>query len=741
MPRKTTLFVISLMLCSSLPVIAATEAIPDTPFVQEFHQPYPIPGGEESNDVRAVAVDASGNTWAATRNGVYMLANDASDWSAVLQEMAFDVLADGNGVFIAAWNGAYHWTAAEGIKKIPEIDDPIAALCASEKGVIALSPGALWELSERKPSKKPLDSARGIRDAAADDDGLWVATSSGLFHRTAKVQTSYFGEKEILSSDVRGVAFDSEGRLWAASLGGITLYKDGKRVGEYTTRNGLPSVYLQCIKRAPSGAMWIGMDRGLVRFDGKTWSLRHSRRWLINDDVRDIAFDSDGTAWIATAAGVSAIRQKTMTLEQKARDFQQINAARHVREPYLVEKCRLKMPGDLSTWEPEDDDNDGQYTAMYVAMEAFRYAATKAPEARENAKKAFDALVFLQTVTETNGFIARTVVPASWKQMHDPGETATAPEAAQRRLQEPRFKSVEKRWLPSKDGKWLWKRDTSSDEITGHFYAFSHYYDLVADENERKSVRKHVTRVMDYIIDGGFTLIDIDGTHTRWAVWAPEKLNDDPDWAAERGINSVEILSFLKTAYHITGNERYQHEYLHLLHKHHYAENARNAKNFAIACRTHIDDELLALAYPALLKYETDPELLKIYRESVERWYSGIKDDQSPYFNFLYASLTGSDPRLAESVAFLRDCPVDVIRWTIDNSWREDLRLVRAPEIEPLQTDRMLPADERGTARWDNNPWAAVQGDGAHSESTATFWLLPYWMARYQGLIQAVEKR
>ncbi|MFV2070774.1 MAG: hypothetical protein ACC645_27720, partial [Pirellulales bacterium] len=42
----------------------------DTPFVQEYHEPYPI--GEElaENDVRAVAVDARGDVWAATAAGI-----------------------------------------------------------------------------------------------------------------------------------------------------------------------------------------------------------------------------------------------------------------------------------------------------------------------------------------------------------------------------------------------------------------------------------------------------------------------------------------------------------------------------------------------------------------------------------------------------------------------------------------------------------------------------------------------
>jgi len=485
--------------------------------------------------------------------------------------------------------------------------------------------------------------------------------------------------------------------------------------------------------------MWVGTPIGVARYDGHAWSFRHSRRWLLNDEVRDVCFDAEGTAWIATAGGVSAIRRATTTLAAKAGHYLSVCMARHIREPGLVEKCRLETPGDVRTWKPRDDDNDGQYTAMYLGMESFRYAATKDPSARANARRAFDALKFLHTVTETAGFVARTVIPATWTQMADANRTLSDREVTNERIQDPRSKYVPVRWRPSKDGKWLWKGDTSSDEITGHFYGYLTYYDLAANETERVRVAAHVRRVMDAIIDGGYTLKDLDGTHTRWAVWSPEKLNGDPDWQFERGINSVEILSYLKATYRMTGDEKYQRHYLELLHKHNYAKNVLRAKTTDPAWRTHIDDELLALAWPALLLHESDPRLREVYLKALAGWYAACGRDESPYFDFLYASLTGRKVDLSAGVRFLRDAPLDLIRWRVDNSQREDLRIVRFPEMEKLQIDRVLPPSERGVIRWDDNPYLTVQGDGGETESDGVYWLLPYWMGRYYGYIQSAR--
>src|SRR5690606_1534664 len=123
----------------------------------------------------------------------------------------------------------------------------------------------------------------------------------------------------------------------------------------------------------------------------------------------------------------------------------------------------------------------------------------------------------------------------------------------------------------------LWKGDCSSDEIVGHLYGYSIFYDLAADEGAKERVRALTARVMDHILDNGYCLM-LDGRPTLWGVWAPEKLNGDPRRRAERGLNSLEILSHLRAAYHITGKERYLEAYHTLINRHGYAENMRRQK-------------------------------------------------------------------------------------------------------------------------------------------------------------------
>jgi hypothetical protein len=469
-------------------------------------------------------------------------------------------------------------------------------------------------------------------------------------------------DPDRLSIHARSLAFDDDGQLWAGVLGGLQLFNTrGRWQRGIEAAEALPSSDVRCLTSDAQGRFWVGTESGIARRDDSTWSVRRGRRWLIHDEVRAIAFDPAGTAWIATAGGLSAITTETLTFERKAAHFHQVLEARHVRPPGIVEKCQLRTPGDLATWAPMDDDNDGGYTALALAMESFRFAVTRDPAALAAARRAFQACEFLQHVTGTPGFLARTVVPSDWTEMHDPNETFTEEVWAEERVHEPRAKRVPVRWRPSADGKWLWKGDTSSDEITAHLFGYFVYHQLAADAGERGRVRKQVQRIVDHLIENGFVLRDIDGRHTRWGVWAPERLNQDPDWAMDRGVNSVELLSFLKLAHHVTGDAKYQRHYRELIETHHYDRNTLEAPNLNPAWRTYIDMELLAFAYAALLSLETDAGLLRTYHRSFDRWYDAVRGDGNPFFTYLRAWLGRRAPHrrdLAAAHAFMVETPL-----------------------------------------------------------------------------------
>lgn len=728
--------------------LAAAQAPPeaDTPFDQEYRLTEVRSAESAQSNVLGVAVSKEETVWAASAGGVISIDGKsfAAQTSAGIDGPAYDVLIDQQQtLWVATWNGVYRLDS-DRFQRVGELPGPISVLAESPAGIFAAGPDGIFYCENDRWVQHPAPVATSIRDLvflegeSFENSSLAVATGIGLYLVDGDKVRRIAKADELLSSDVRCVALNSAGELWVGTATGIDVYKQGQRIRSITATEGLPCTDVRCIAFDALDNVWVGTSLGVARSNDEQWTLRHSRRWLPSDEVRDVAFSPEGAAWIATSAGLAALAHKPMTLEDKAAHYQSLVRSRHVRPPGLVEKCRLATPGDLSSFQAMDTDNDGSYTGMYVASEAYRYAVTGAEDARSNATESFTAMEFLHNVTESDGFFARTVVPATWERMADMNRAYAPKEIAEARVDEPRFKQVEVRWRPSADGQWLWKGDTSSDEVTGHYYTFAIYHDLVADENQKQRATELVRRLTDYIIAGGFVLRDQDGEATRWGVWSPEKLNNDPNWRLDRGINSVEILSFLLTAHHLTGDKKYLTELEKLYNEHSYRENILEPQQLDPGSFTHIDFELLAMAYHGLLKYAVDPERKKVYQRSFETWFSPVRNEASPFYAFTYTALGGQgDFRPQACVDFLRDLPLDMIEWTVDNRQREDIRLVRLPCSELWQTDRLLPASERAVSRWDRNPYAALRGTGGAVESSSVYWLLPYWMGRYYDLIAA----
>ncbi|MGM9511430.1 ligand-binding sensor domain-containing protein [Larkinella sp. GY13] len=728
--------------CGSGDRVVEEEAVyQDSAFWQEYHEAYPIGTRPEENEVRSVAVDRESTVWVATAAGVFRKQADQNTWTPVMTEAdqgpAFAVeVAGDSAVWLGTWNGVYR-VKDQKLERMNGSVAPISALCAASEGVYALGPHGVWlhTATGWQPKKYPI--ARSIRDVISDrKGGIWVATDVGLYHSQADSTVHLYKTDHLISAYIKGIAFDSAQNVWAGGLGGVTVLNQHQKVKTLRQEEGIPSNFVTCVKQSPDRSMWVGTEMGVVRYqpDGRH-SLRFSRRWLLDDHVNDLAFDAAGNAWIATAKGVSAIKKRKMNLAQKNDYFYDVLMKRHIREPWIAGQCKLLTPGDTTTWAPDDDDNDGEYTGNYLAMECFRYATTQSPDAKAKAAKAFRFLKLLQEVTDTDGFFARTIVPTSWTSVHDGNRTFTARERADELVKEPRFKPVETRWRKSKDGKWLWKGDTSSDELCGHMIGYYLYYELVADEAEKTVVRQHIARIVDYLIKHNYNLVDVDGKPTRWAVWSPEQLNHDPEWTPDRSQNSMEMLSFLKLAHHVTGQAKYEKEYRRLIDQEHYLDNMAQIAQQNPAWFIYFDVMLQAYVYPILIQCEKDPKLREFYEKHMDAWMERRRNDRNPLVNFFYCYARNTKTELAASVDFLVDTPLDLVNWPFDHTKREDVRISRHPVLDELQINELPPASIRTVVRWDKNPWSAINGDPG-IEREPVFWLLPYWMGRYLKMIE-----
>lgn len=566
--------------------------------------------------------------------------------------------------------------------------------------------------------------------------------------------------------DVRGVAIDAQGDWWVATPAGV-IRRQGDRWSFYTGREGLPYADFTGVAVGAGPEVWFGTHRGAVRFDGQQWAYREGALWLPGNDVRSIVVNADGRAWFATDKGLGGIERRAMTLAGKAAHYEQEIERYIKRTPFgYTSEVYLGAPGDRSKINYSDSDNDGLWTAMYGAGECFAYGATKQLDFKRRAQQAFEALRFLQKVTQggphspPKGFVARTIRSVDLSDPNVGRLESDREEQKGDRL----WKVYEPRWPRSADGKWFWKGDTSSDELDGHFFFYPAYYDLVADTDaERERVREVVRDLADHLVAHDFNLVDHDGKPTRWAVFGPRYLNHDPDWMLERGLNSLSILSYLTVAAHVTGDAKYGQAIRDLIEKHGYAANVMNPKlQMGVGSGNQSDDEMAFMCFYNLLRYTKEEVWREKWRFAFHGYWRLEQPEMNPFFNFAYAAVGRGqtfadafgripvDPWsgwFEDSMATLRGFPLDRANWAHHNSHRLDLVSLRRQQATDFTEEersrrgyrvngQVLPVEERHFNHWNTDPWHLDYGGDGRGLASGAVFLLPYYLGLYHGFIE-----
>jgi hypothetical protein len=394
-----------------------------------------------------------------------------------------------------------------------------------------------------------------------------------------------------------------------------------------------------------------------------------------------------------------------MTLEQKAAAFEERVRLRHDRYG-MVADSHLAKSGDLSTNVLESSDNDGLWTAMYGAAECFRYAVTKNPDALARARRAIEAVLFLEEVTGVPGLPARSYVKKGDARPKD---------------------GV---WHWTADRQIQWKGDTSSDELVGHFFILSIAYDLLDDAALKGRMAAAARKMMDTIIAHGYYLIDVTGKPTTWGKWSPEYFAGKGK--SDSALNAVELLSFLKVTEHMTGDAKYAAEYKKVAVDMKYAEQAARYLELREEIN-YSDEELAMLSFYPFFRYEKNDAMLR----GLDQWWQNCVREKNPLWTYIYgAARPEAKVDLNGALATLERIPMDLISWKVVNSDRRDVTMEKSLDrARQRQAGALLPADERPVMKWNGNPFVVDGGNGGFSEDDGAFFLLPYWMGRFMGVV------
>lgn len=591
-----------------------------------------------------------------------------------------------------------------------------------------------------------LPSGATILSAARGRNGIaWVITDRGGFrieggHYTPlEMPRLYRAQQPPVNVDMKVtcVAADRDGHVWAGSTAGVYVTDGAHWWHGFSRSDGMPIDAMRCLYLAPNGDVWGGTEEGAWRLRAGRFRYFWGMRWMPGNRVHAIWGDDKARVWLETDGGYACIEETPMTLGRKAQYFDALTQKWNNRRGYISERT-LKAPGDLNGSVFEVSDNDGLWNSIYVAAMSFRYAATKDPEAKRQGWQCLKAMLELERLSGFSGFPARAVVTdaelAAGVTGFDPRETVRVPG------------ETDLIWYRSPVEKDVWcKGDTSSDELDGHYFAWLTYFDLVATPEEKRQIAATCRRVTDNIIAGGYNLIGHTGRKTRWAIFAPQTINEDPAWWDQRPLNSLELLSYLKTASHITGDARYERLYEERIHDDHYLLNTLSYRTGYFGewqNINHSDDEMGYMNYYRLLTLEKDPDRRRLLLQGFHNSWEGdgraqpLKPERSPLYNYLYGGLSGRPCAPDEAEATLQDWPWDRVEWTMRNSQRQDVTFKEGRGTRPVsELSEVLPISERAIHRWNGNPWSPDGGPGGHSYDDGAAWLLGYWAGVYYGYL------
>jgi hypothetical protein len=335
------------------------------------------------------------------------------------------------------------------------------------------------------------------------------------------------------------------------------------------------------------------------------------------------------------------------------------------------------------------------WTGHYLAAEAFRYNVTGSAEALENVRTALQGITSLLAVTGTN-LLARCLVPVD-----SPHAEAIIQEEAPNGIYQNTLHG------------YYWIGNTSRDQYSGVFFGLSVAYDLVEDEQVRAAIVPLVTLLLDFLRGRNWFVTMPDGrVSTTFAGRADQQL------------------SLLQVGRHVNPR-RFSSTY--------------DVYRFFLASQTIVPIAFEVLDDSSYFKFNLDSinlfNLIRlehssfsgIYRQTYNVLRRHTDDHGNAFFNMIDRALNGpSEPRDSETRQMLddwllrprRDFPID-LRGIYPACEAEDQACEAIPVVDRPRTDFL----------WQRSPFQLIGHGTGRIETAGIDYILPYWMARYYGIV------
>lgn len=336
------------------------------------------------------------------------------------------------------------------------------------------------------------------------------------------------------------------------------------------------------------------------------------------------------------------------------------------------------------------------WTGHYLAAESFRYKATGDPAALANATSALAGLKSLVDVTGTD-LLARCLVP-----MSSPYAAGITNEESANGIYT--------------SGQNYWIGNTSRDEYLGVFFGLSVAYDMLGQAGIQASIQTLAARMLNFLIGHAWTVVMPDGTvSTTFIIRPDEQLGVlqvgrqvNPSQFASAYQNTVSTLASLVAAP--------------------VAVDAADVRD------SYFKFNLDAINLYSLIRLEGNAGLKASYQAAYNIYHSAVQSHMNAHFNMVDRALNGPDAnRDSDTVTYLNEWLERPLRDPYVDLEGQFASCVSADQsCDPIPVNLRIPTD----FLWQRSPFQLVGGGSDLIESAGIDYILPYWMARYYGVIR-----
>jgi uncharacterized protein (TIGR03437 family) len=333
------------------------------------------------------------------------------------------------------------------------------------------------------------------------------------------------------------------------------------------------------------------------------------------------------------------------------------------------------------------------WTGHYLAAEAFRYQVTQSPAALANVKQAIAGVKSLLDVTGTN-LLARCLVPLS------------SPYAAGIQSEE----AANGIYTNSSAG-YFWVGNTSRDQYMGVIFGLGVAYDMVNDAAVQTSISQITARLVQFLEGHAWTIVMPDGSVSTTFVIRPD-----------------EILTLLQVGQHVNPGV-FSTDYdinRVLLAAGVLAPIAVDVASDSSYFKFNLD----YISFYNLIRLESGSSK-SVYQAAYQVLRGATASHQNAMFDLIDRGLNGPNAtRDAEAAALINE-------WLQRPSRDNPVYLNGVVPVCGSQACQPIPVALRPPDEylWEESPFQLAGGGSGIIETAGVDYILPYWMARYYGVV------